>query len=102
MTLRKILFWLHLSTGLVAGTVVLIMSATGVLLMYEKQMTAWADRGYRVTPTSLAAARLPIETLLGKVREERSALPSTFTLRSDPAAPAALSFGRESVVYINP
>jgi len=99
MTLRKILFWFHLCTGLVAGTVVLIMSVTGVLLMYEKQMTAWADRGYRVAPPASGAARLPVEALLGRVREERSALPSTFTLRSDPAA---LGFGRESIVYINP
>ena len=52
MTFRKILFWFHLCTGVVAGIVVLIMSVTGVLLMYEKQMTAWADRGYRVTPPS--------------------------------------------------
>ena len=78
------------------------MSVTGVLLMYEKQMTAWADRGYRVAPPSSGATRLPVETLLGKVREQRSALPSTFTLRSDPSAPAALGFGRESIVYINP
>ena len=102
MTFRKILFWFHLCTGVVVGTVVLIMSVTGVLLTYEKQMTAWADRGYHVAQPSSAAARLPVETLLGKGREERSALPSTFTLRSDPAAPAALGFGRESIVYINP
>lgn len=102
MTLRKILFWFHLSTGVVAGIVVLIMSVTGVLLMYEKQMTAWADRGYRVAPPSSGARRLPVEVLIEKVRGERSALPLTFTLRSDPAAPAALGFGRESIVYIDP
>ena len=102
MTFRKILFWLHLCTGVVAGIVVLIMSVTGALLMYEKQMTVWADRGYRVAPPSSVATRLPLETLLGKVREQQSALPSTFTLRSDPSAPAALGFGRESIVYINP
>jgi uncharacterized iron-regulated membrane protein len=43
-----------------------------------------------------------VETLLSKVREYRSALPSTLTLRSDPAEPAALGFGRESIVYLNP
>ena len=102
MTFRKVLFWCHLSTGVVAGIVVLIMSVTGVLLMYEKQMTAWADRGYRVGRPSSGAARLPVEALLGKVREERSALPSTFTLRSDPGAPAAFGFGRESILYVNP
>jgi len=102
MTFRKILFWFHLCAGVVAGIVVLIMSVTGALLMYEKQMTAWADRGYRVAPPSSGAQRLPVETLLGKVREQRSALPSTFTLRSDPSVPVALGFGRESIVYINP
>jgi uncharacterized iron-regulated membrane protein len=51
MTFRKILFWLHLCTVVAAGIVVLTMSVTGVLLMYEKQMTAWSDRKYRVTPT---------------------------------------------------
>jgi uncharacterized iron-regulated membrane protein len=84
------------------GTVVLIMSVTGVLLMYEKQMTAWADRGYRVVPPGSAPTRLPVETLLGRIREQQSALSSTFTLRSDPTAPAALGFGRENIVYINP
>jgi len=102
MTFRKILFWFHLCTGVVGGIVVLIMSVTGALLMYEKQMTAWADRGYRVAPPSSGAQRLPVGTLLGKVREQRSALPSTLTLRSDPSAPIALGFGRESIVYINP
>jgi uncharacterized iron-regulated membrane protein len=102
MTFRKILFWVHLCIGLVAGIVILIMSVTGVLLMYQKQMTAWADRGYRVAPPSSGATRLPVETLLGKVREQGSDLPSTFTLHSDPAAPAALGFGRDATIYVNP
>ena len=41
--MRKTIFWLHLITGVVAGVVILIMSVTGVLLMYQKQITAWAD-----------------------------------------------------------
>ena len=102
MTLRKTLFWFHLFSGVVAGTVVLIMSVTGALLTYEKQMNAWADRGYRVVPPASGLARLPVETMLGRVREQRSALPSTLTLSSDPSAPAMLSSGRESTLYINP
>jgi uncharacterized iron-regulated membrane protein len=42
-TFRKILFWCHLTAGVVAGLVILMMSATGVLLTYEKQMIEWAD-----------------------------------------------------------
>jgi uncharacterized iron-regulated membrane protein len=49
--LRKIIFWCHLPVGVIAGVVILIMCVTGVLLSYEKQITAWADtRGYRSAP----------------------------------------------------
>jgi uncharacterized iron-regulated membrane protein len=35
MKLRTILFWAHLTAGLVAGTVILIMSVTGTLLTFQ-------------------------------------------------------------------
>ncbi len=61
MRLRSILFWLHLPLGVIAGAVILIMSVTGVLLTYQRQITAWADmRGYRV---ERAAQRLPADVL---------------------------------------
>ena len=48
--MRKTIFWLHLITGVLAGLVILIMSVTGVLLMYQKQrktrqitLPAWTD-----------------------------------------------------------
>ena len=51
MRLRSIVFWLHLACGVVAGTVILIMSVTGALLTYQRQITAWADmRGYYSQP----------------------------------------------------
>ncbi|MBO0800857.1 MAG: PepSY domain-containing protein, partial [Blastocatellia bacterium] len=69
---RKIIFWCHLPIGVTAGVVILIMSATGVLLTYEKQIIAWADmRGHRVAPPSAESARLPLETLLEIVRKAR-------------------------------
>jgi uncharacterized iron-regulated membrane protein len=37
--LRKIIFWLHLPVGVIAGLVILNMCVTGVLLTYEKQIT---------------------------------------------------------------
>ena len=51
MKIRTFLFWLHLACGVVAGTVSLIMSVTGALLTYQRQITAWADmRGYHHEP----------------------------------------------------
>lgn len=103
MRLRKAVFWLHLIAGVVAGLVILVMSVTGVLLAYERQITAWADRGYRSAPPSEGASRLSVEALLGKLREtEPTATPSGVTVRSDAAAPVAINFGRERTVFMNP
>lgn len=102
-TFRTVLFWMHLVAGSVAGVVVLIMSVTGVLLMYEKQMVAWADtHTYQAGPASPDAARLPIETLIAKVREARpDVMPATVTVQADPAAPAAFAMGREGNLYVH-
>src|SRR5215212_303454 len=38
---RKVIFWCHLAAGVTAGIVILIMSVTGVLLTYERQVEGW-------------------------------------------------------------
>ena len=101
MTFRKILFWGHLTGGTIAGVIILLMSVTGVLLMYERQMTAWADREYRSTAGIPGAARLSVQDLLENVRRNERALPASLTLHSDPNAAAEAAFGRERVVYVD-
>lgn len=99
--MRKILFWLHLSAGSVAGIVILIMSLTGVLLMYEKQMVLWADTRNLPPVVADKTELLPTETLLSKARDIRNALPSAVLLQSDPSKPVQMTFGRE-FVYFDP
>jgi uncharacterized iron-regulated membrane protein len=60
--LRKILFWLHLSAGVIAGAIVLLMSVTGVVLTYEKQLIQWADA--RNLHLAENAGRIPLDELL--------------------------------------
>ena len=101
--MRKIIFWLHLVTGLIAGSVVMIMSVTGVLLAFERQMIDWADRDMRVSPPAPGAARLSIDALITSLRTAQpEAMPSGLTVRSDPTAPAAISLGRDRSVFVNP
>jgi uncharacterized iron-regulated membrane protein len=45
---RKCLFWSHLVVGVCTGVIVFIMSATGVLLTYEKQIIDWDEARYSV------------------------------------------------------
>jgi uncharacterized iron-regulated membrane protein len=89
---RKALFWLHLTAGAIAGLVILIMSVTGVLLTYERQITYWADtRNYQVAPPSPEAARLSVEAMLAKAREARPSISiTTVTLRSGVSEPVAI------------
>jgi uncharacterized iron-regulated membrane protein len=109
-TFRKILFWCHLTAGVAAGLVILMMSATGVLLAYEKQMIEWADaRTYSIAPpTSGLNEPLRIEALLAKARQSHpDAAINAVTLRSDPRAAAGVSFagagpGGGQTIYFDP
>ena len=42
--IRRILFWLHLNIAITAGSVILVMATTGVLLAFEPQLVDWAER----------------------------------------------------------
>ncbi len=90
--------------GVVAGLVVLIMSVTGLLLTYEREITSWADtRNYQAVLPEAGASRLPVETLLARARESRpDKVPSTFTMRADQTEPAAIGFTGGGTVFINP
>jgi uncharacterized iron-regulated membrane protein len=100
---RKVIFWCHLLAGTTAGIIILVMSVTGVLLTYERQIIAWADtRGLQVAQPAPGASRLPVETLVARASEGRSAAPSALTLRAEANAPVSVSFGREGTVFVNP
>ena len=103
MKLRSVLFWLHLACGVVAGVVIFIMSVTGALLTYQRQMTAWADmRGYWIEPSE-GAKRLPADAFLAKVTGAQPDLaPTAIVIRSAPGAPASLAAGPGRQVFVNP
>jgi uncharacterized iron-regulated membrane protein len=103
MSIRPVLFWTHLVAGVFAGVVILIMSVTGVLLTYEKQMVAWAERLPASAVPSDATPRLTVEALLARAREAKAdATPSAVTIRADRREPVIVAFGRDGQVLINP
>jgi uncharacterized iron-regulated membrane protein len=98
MKLRSIVFWPHLVAGVLAGAVILLMCVTGVLLTYERQMIAWADRGFRSVQPTAEAAPLPMEALLPRVREAEPRLtPTAITLRAGRDAAIAVTAGQRTV-----
>jgi len=102
MTFRKAVFWLHLVGGCLAGLVILILSVTGILLAYERQIITWLDRDFRIESASRNSARVPPGTLMSAVAGRYETAPSAATLRSDPAAPVEISPARNRVLLVNP
>ena len=104
MKLRTIVFWLHLTAGVLAGVVILIMSVTGVLLTFQQQVLRTVERSQRVvTPPALNAARLPADELLQRVTAAMPAARITaLTLESDPAAAATAAAGPAGNLFVNP
>lgn len=104
MSLRQIVFWLHLASGLLTGAVVALMSATGVAIAFEEELLAWRDREVRLaSPAKLGAPPLP----LAELRERaRAAYPdfnvTSITVHRDPLRAHALYAGREGPLYADP
>jgi uncharacterized iron-regulated membrane protein len=99
--LRKTIFWLHLVCGVIAGLIVLMMSVTGVILTYERQIQVWEDRSYYAYPET-GQQMLDADQLIAASRNIEGFEPSSLMLSSDPTAPAVLRQGRSQTQYLNP
>jgi uncharacterized iron-regulated membrane protein len=101
MTIRPFIFWPHLIAGVCAGTVIFIMSVTGVLLTYERQMLAWADSDYRSTPPSAEARALSIEALATRLRSTHPDIhPTGFTVKAEPTAAVVVTV-RQRTLFVD-
>jgi uncharacterized iron-regulated membrane protein len=104
MSLRKIIFWTHLFTGILAGLVIAVMSFTGAVLAFEHEIVEWAERDVRrIKPASWE--QLPLDEILTKAREAapEGSKPSGLTVSRDPYDAIAVNFGRDGgVYYVNP
>ncbi len=100
---RKIVFWLHLIAGIAAGGIILLMSITGVALMYERQMLESIDTP-SVTVPAEGSARLSVEQLLEKAAAAApaGAALSGLTLSRGPDVPASAAYGREASAWFDP
>src|SRR5690606_24135266 len=101
LMLRKPIFCAHPTTGVTTALVILMMSATGVLLTYERQMLGWAERQLVSEPG--AARRLGVAELLQAARRQEPAFaPTSVTLSAHPRAPVVLSAGRGNTRLVDP
>jgi uncharacterized iron-regulated membrane protein len=97
VTLRPWIFWPHLIAGVTAGAVILVMSVTGVLLTYERQLITWSDREFRSTPPAAGARPLDVDALLAAARRLQPDVELTgITLRAGVDDPVAIAAGQRT------
>ena len=104
LPLRKLVFWLHLGAAVSLGLVILLLAATGLLLAFESQILAWADRdSSRIQSPQQSTEPTAVQDLLGAIAARQPDLPATaVTLKRDPIEATVLVLGREGVVYVDP
>lgn len=103
MRLRPLLFWVHLSAGVVAGLIIAVMSVTGAALAFEKELLAWAERDVRrVELPATPPARLPLSLLAENVRRAAGQPAGTLTVDRDPTVAVVATAGRDAVYFVNP
>ena len=100
--LRSVLFWCHLTAGVTAGLVILVMSATGVVLAGQSTVLTFIERGVRRASPSSTGSRVPLGVVLASVRTAQEAPPASVTVQRDPASAVAVSLGRDGTIYVNP
>lgn len=89
--LRSVLFWSHLAMGTIGGVIIFIMSITGALLGFERQLVARFDGVAKAVPPSATAARLPLDTLFARSNVEPGGV-ATVVLKSDRTEPVSVRF----------
>lgn len=99
--IRKAIFWIHLICGVATGLVILMMSVTGVILTYERQMLA-AETSHFYSDPPADTSPLPIDSLVtAAAQSDPEFQPTSVRLSSDPSAPAVLSAGFAGTRYFN-
>jgi uncharacterized iron-regulated membrane protein len=101
---RTVLFWGHLTAGLLAGVVILVMSFTGAVLALKPQILDFIDRDVRIV-TPQDTGRLGAHDLLMRIKSARpDASPSSLSVERDPAAAATVNIGGGpgGNLYVNP
>ena len=99
---RKTLFWSHLVCGVLAGIVILMMSFTGLMLTYERQLLSWFEQRNYLSPVQ-EEQTLTLEQLHFIATTEHGHFsPTVIVVKNNPGAPVTFLAGQDSRFNLNP
>lgn len=103
-TFRKIIFWLHLCSGILAGIFIFIMCVTGALLAFEPDILEFTESNMRVVEVpSETAEKLSAAEIIEKVRQAKpEAKPSGITFQNKKFSAVTVALGRDGQLFVNP
>jgi uncharacterized iron-regulated membrane protein len=100
---RKIIFWIHLTCGVIAGIFIFLMCVTGALLSFQANILKYVESDMRNVAPPENAQKLSAREIIGKTLEAKpNAKPSGITLQNDTNSAAVVALGREGQVFVNP
>ena len=100
--MRRVLFWMHLSAGVLAGALILFFSVTGALLAYERQIVHAADkRFYQPDFAASDAPRLPLDDALAHAMQTLPALPEMVTVYQDSTWPVEIQTSNRTTYFVD-
>ncbi|UES55573.1 PepSY domain-containing protein [Roseibium aggregatum] len=100
MSFKRIVFWAHLVVGVAFGLVILLMSATGVVLTYERQIISYMES--RAVEKPADAQLLSVDDLATAVLANGGQPGNSLVLPRQDGAPATLSVSRRENHLLNP
>ena len=100
MLFRRILFWSHLSVGLVTGLILFVLALTGVALTYESQIKDLF--GPTVAPTVEHAEMLSTDELVALAATAFPGKETTLSYSSDSSDPIRVQSGRRNLKLMDP
>ena len=100
--MRRILFWMHLGAGVVAGVLIVFFSVTGALLAYERPIVHAADqRSYAADPVLPNTVPIPLDELLARAAAALPAPVDAVTLYQDVHAPVEIETASRDVYFVD-
>lgn len=90
---KKIIGFIHLWLGLASGLVVLIVTLTGSILVFEKEIDEWVNKDFFFNHSS--GERLPLDSLLHSVQQhDKSIMVTSFEVHTDQPDRNIVFFGK--------
>ena len=94
---------MHLVSALLAGVIIFIMSVTGALLAFERQVIEFSEREARYVTRPASTEKLSPQRVLDTFRAARpEAKPASLAINNEPNATWQIALGREGLVFLDP